>query len=352
VRFGSITTLARRGFLPHTHAMPVGRVSATRVLRVATLLALALASASACGSTDESVHAAGPSAPVSASDPTHEPNGPLTPLATPVIPSPAKAGANRALAKAEAAQEIKNFPVPPGSISIDAPPPGARYLERLTYFNLPVNQSLTRTRFWLIPQGIDPVVAWYAHHFPADRDTASYHPGGRLAPKAAVHWQPHARSKAFSPPTKVVSYIRLGPHLTAIRADVTLAARADRTSETLILNTVTSLEIGKWTIDRTGTDPTTVTTTDQGSIFRVIDAFNHVAGDYASSESFGCGSPTGTVHIYSVTFHWPGHTLAVGAGEPLCDVGRKLTLDGAKLPQHLANSHLLNSALKEAFDRS
>jgi hypothetical protein len=187
---------------------------------------------------------------------------------------------------------------------------------------------------------------------PADRDTASYHHGGRLSPKALVWWQPDLRSKAFSPPTKVVSYRRLGPHLTAIRTDVTLAARADRTAETLVPDSVTSLEIAKWTIDDKGTDPTTVTATDQGSVFRVIDAFNRVAGDYVSSESFGCASPEGVDHLYSVTFHWPGHTLAVGTGEPLCALGRKLTLDGTNLPRKLANSHRLNKVLKEVFDRS
>ena len=316
-----------------------------------TVLALGVASASACGCTNESAHQSGPSAPVSASHPTHE-RPSQTPVATPVLPSPAKAGANRALAKIEVAQEIRTFPVPPGSTSIDAPPPHARHLEKLRDFTLPLDQSLTRTRFWLVPQNFNAVVAWYVHHYPADRDTASYHHGGRLASRASVHWQPHVTSKAFSRPTKVVSYVRLGPRMTAIRADVTLAARADRTSETLVPNSVTSLEIGKWTIDGKGGDPTFVTTTDQGNIFRVIDAFNQVPGDYASSESFGCASPVGVEHVYSVAFHWPGHTLTVDAGVPLCSVGRKLTLNGAKLPQDLANSHRLNRALKDAFNRS
>jgi hypothetical protein len=273
-------------------------------------------------------------------------------VATPVIPSPAKAGANRALAKVEAAREIRSFPVPPGSTEIDAPPPHARYLKQLTEFNLPVDQSLTRTRFWLVRQGIDPVLAWYVHHTAANRDTASYRQGGRLSPKALVWWQPHLRSKAFSPPTKVVSYRRLGPHLTAIRTDVTLAARADRTAGTMVPSTVTSLQITRQTIDGTNTAPTRVTTTDLGSIFQVIDAFNHAAGDYESSESFGCGSPAGVDHLYSVTFHWPGHSLAVAAGAPLCGVGRSLTLDGTKLPQTISNSHRLKVALKEALATS
>jgi hypothetical protein len=324
-------------------------MSARCSLGVTSCLILALTSA--CGST-ESVHAVGTRAPTSASDPTHWPTSPQTPVTTPVIPSPAKAGANRALAKGAAAREIRSFPVPPGSTSIETHPPHARYLEKLRYFNLPVDQSLTRTRFWLVPRGIDQVVTWYVHHFSADRDTATYHHGGRLAPKAGVWWQPHLRSKAFSPPTKVVSYIRLGPHLTAIRTDLTLAARADRTAQTLVPTSVTSLEISQWTIDGNGTAPTTVTTTDEGSIFRVIDAFNHTAGDYVSSESFGCGSPDGVDHLYSVTFHWPDHTLAVDAGDPYCDVGRKLTLDDATLPQNLDNSPRLNQALKDAFDRS
>jgi hypothetical protein len=253
---------------------------------------------------------------------------------------------------AAAAHAIVHFPVPPGSTRIDAPPPHARHLTRLRVFDLPVDQTLTQTRWWLVPLRYDRLVAWYVANTPADRDTASYHAGGRLAREAEVDWQTHHTSKAFSPPTDVVAYTGLGPHLTAIRTDVTLAARADRTAKTLVPTTVTSVQITRRAIDGTDTTPTTITTTDQSRIFHVIAAFNRVRGDYVSSESFGCASPVGIIHLYAVTFHWPGHTLAVGAGVPLCAIGRTLTLDGAKLPQTLSNSHVLNRALKVAYDGS
>jgi hypothetical protein len=312
---------------------------------------LLVVSASGCSSTARSAEAGGATTPTSApADARVNATGPATPLETPVVPHPGTSGANRRRAMAASARVLRHFPVPPGSTRIDAPPPRARYLRRLHYFNLPVDQSLTRTRWWLVPRRYDRLVAWYVARTTANRDTTSYHPGGRSGPRADFHWQTHHTSKAFSPPTDVVTYIRLGPHLTAIRTDVTLAARADRTVKTLVPAAVTSLQITKRTIDGTDTTPTTTTITDQASIFAVIAAFDRVRGAYVSTESFGCGDPVGIVHVYAVTFRWPGHTLAVGEGEPLCDVGRKLTLDGSQLPQTLTESHRLNAALEAAYD--
>src|SRR5262249_31537257 len=159
-----------------------------------------------------------------------------------------------------------------------AAPPRAPYLQQLRVFNLPVDRSLTRTRWWLVPRRYDEVVAWYVAHTPANRDTASYHAGGRLAPRAQVYWQPRTASTAYSPPSRVVTYRRLAPLLPAIRADVTLAPRADRTARTLVPTTVTSVQITKRAIDGPHTTPTTVTITDQGRILPVIAVFNGVRG--------------------------------------------------------------------------
>jgi hypothetical protein len=302
----------------------------------------------ACSAGDSSRHAAGPSS-VSGGNETHrEADGP----SSPVVPPPARKGTNRRLAMAEAAHVIEHFPVPPGSTRIDAPPRHARHLDRLRVFNLPVDQSLTRTRFWLVPLRYDRLVAWYAANTAANPDTASHHAGGRPVPEAQVYWQTHTTSKAFSPPSEVVAYVRLGPHLTAIRTDVTLAARADRTARTLVPSHVTSIQVTKRAVDGSDTTPTTVTVSDQARIVPVITAVNQDLGDYVSTESFGCASPVGTVYRYAVTFHWPGHALAVDYGEPLCGIGRTLTLDGTKLPPKLADSGDLSKALETAFEHT
>jgi hypothetical protein len=148
----------------------------------------------------------------------------------------------------------------------------------------------------------------------------------------------------------VVAYTALGPHTTAIRTDVTLAARADRTADTLVPATVTSLDITKRAIDGSDTTPTTVTVTDKGHILGVVAAFDRARGDYASIGFGPCGSPVGLVYRYAMTFHWPAHTLVVDAGEPLCGIARELTLDGSTLPQTLHDDRELDNALKAAFD--
>jgi hypothetical protein len=196
----------------------------------------------------------------------------------------------------------------------------------------------------------DRLVDWYVAHTPANHDTTSYHHGGKSVPQAEVYWQTHRAAKAYSPPAEVVAYTRLGPKLTAIRTDVTLAARADRTARTLVPTSVTSLQVTKRAIDGDDTSPKTVTVTDPSRIYAVIAAFNRVPGEYASVEPFGCGSPVGLVYRYAVTFRWPGHTLVVDAGEPLCEMGRKLTLDGVRLTQTLQEGHQLIRSLRATFD--
>jgi hypothetical protein len=65
----------------------------------------------------------------------------------------------------------------------------------------------------------------------------------------------------------------------------------------------------------------------------------------AGAEGHACGSPVGIVYVYAVTFHWPGHTLAVDPGAELCGIGRGLTLDGTELTPTLENEDALDQIL-------
>jgi hypothetical protein len=233
---------------------------------------------------------------------------------------------------------------------MEGAPSRARHLRRLGAIISPLDLSLTKTGWWLVPLRYDRLVAWYAAHTPADPRTTRPPDSSRPAADAEVYWRTRASATAYSPPAEIVSYTRLGPHTTAIRADVTLAARADRTAATLVPAGVTSMEITKQAIDGPDTSPTTVAVTDRGRIFDVVAAFDHTPGGFASTEHDGCGSPAGIVYWYAVTFHWPEHTLEVDTGQPLCGIGRALTLDGTKLPQTVAAGHGLHTALKAAFD--
>jgi hypothetical protein len=328
--------------------MPVGRARTTLAVVVPGLVTLVLVSG--CGSG----HAApDPTAPESSATPvaTGTPSGPVTPVAAPVIPKPASAGAHRSLAVAAANRAITHFPLPPGSTRIDAPPRHAPRLRRSHVDFVPVDPSLTRTRWWLVPLPYAKLVSWYVAHTPADRNTTSYHRGGRSLPQAQMYWRIHSTPKAYSPPVEVVGYAKLGPHLTALRTDITLAARADRTKETLVPATVTSLQITKRAIDGPDASPRSITVTDPSRISPIVAAFDRVRGDYTSGGT-ACGSPAGLIYRYAVTFHWARHTLVVAAGEPLCEIGRSHTLDGVKLPETLDEGHQLVRSLKTAFDGS
>lgn len=325
-----------------------GRMVQRTPRQVACLIVVGVFACTACSSGD----ASGPTRPTSSSAADENSTPSTTPISAPVIPDAATAGSNQHLAMVAAAHTINNFPVPAGATRIDAPPPDARYLRRLHGFTYPVDTSLTRTRWWLVPRRHDRLVAWYVAHTPAVRGTTLIPGASKPSPEAQIYWQTQKTSKAYSSPAEVVAYTRLGPNLTAIRTDVTLAARADRTAKTLVPTTVTSLQITRSALNAANSPPETVTVTDQSHIYTVIAAFNNVPGEYTSVEPHGCHHPGRRTYYYAVTFHWPGHALDVDTGQPLCDVGRSLTLDDAKLPQTLTDSPQLNRALRTAYNRS
>jgi hypothetical protein len=264
-------------------------------------------------------------------------------------PSPMVEGSNRDLAVAEAVRVLANIPVPPGSTKSDSSP--ALSLNRLRVFDGPVDPSLGQTSWWVVPLSPDDLVAWFDAHTPANTGSAFTGPHSSAPePVGDLFWETDEASEAYSPPVVVVSYARLGPALTAIRTDATLAARYDRVSQTLVPATVTSIDIVRSAVDGPEVPPETATTTDPAVVASVVSAFNDDLGAMAHSRPLACGSPTGLVHVYAVTFHWPGHELAVDAGRPLCGVGRGLTLDDSKLPQSLADSPSLDAALQNALD--
>jgi hypothetical protein len=259
-------------------------------------------------------------------------------------------GANRALAAAEADRALRAIPVPPGSTRSASAP--ALRLRHLGADIGPVDPSLTRKNWWVVPKSYADLVAWYAARTHANLGSAYYGPGlTGLSPNGDIDWQIHDKSPAYLTPIAVVSYASLGANSTAIRTNATLAARSDRTADTRVPTTVASIEITKKAIDGPTTTPMTATVTDSATLDKALLAFNRLKGAYRQ-QSMGCGSPAGIVYVYAVTFHWPGHTLAVDPGEELCGIGRGLTLDGTTLPQALEDDKALDHALQEALNLS
>lgn len=269
------------------------------------------------------------------------------------VPEPAKEGTNRRLAVAEATKVLASIPVPTGSIRSDSAP--APRLKQSGCFCSPLDPSLTQTNYWVVPLAPGALVAWYDAHSPADT-SGSLPPHSKVpAPMGDLMWEVPSAADAYSRPTVFISYARLDAHTTAIRTDVYLAARSDRTAETLVPRSVTSIDITKRAID--GPDPTVVSTTvkDPAHLTDVASVFNGLDGATTGEQDGACGSPVGIVYSYAVTFHWPGHSLAVDPVAALCGVGRGLTLDDQKLSQSVDNVDdrgALDVALQRALDDS
>src|SRR5215467_9186741 len=291
-----------------------------RVMSVCTLLGVIAISACSSGPSNGSATAkAGTSAVVSGN-----PQSESAARISTAIRKPTAVGTNRAIAVAAAARAFRHFPVPPGSARVETAPRHAPHLRRLGAYIGPVDTSLTRTGWWLVPLRYDRLVAWYAAHTGANVRSTYVRGATTPSPDAELDWQTRADSSAYSAPVDVVAYNRLGPHLTALRTDVTLAARADRTANTLVPATVTSIDITKKAIDGPNASPATVTVTDQMRVLAVVAAFDALKGDFASTGARPCGS----------------------------GVGRGLTLDGSRLPQTLQDDPELENALRAAIDGS
>ena len=265
------------------------------------------------------------------------------------VPAPETEGDNRAAAVAEAARVLAAIPVPAGATRAEASP--ARTLNHLGVYAGPVDRSLTRTRWWIVPMPYRQLVDWYAARTPADDGSAYAGPDSSSPePEGDLSWQVSARSGSYSEPAAVVSYARLGPRSTAIRTDATLAARFDRTAETLVPATVTAVDITRTAIDGPDRDPTTATVTDPALLARIVSGFDDLDGALARTTAVGCGSPVGIVHVYALVLHWPGHTMTVDPGQPLCGIGRSLSLDGTELREKLEGDDRLDALLESAFD--
>src|SRR5215471_18311337 len=269
-------------------AASITRVTgARRLTSVCTLLGvMAISACSSSHSGGSATATVGTSAVVNGN-----PQSESTARISTAIRKPTAVGTNRALAVAAAARAFRHFPVPPASTRVKTAPPHAPHLRRLRAYIGPVDTSLTRTAWWLVPLRYDRLVAWYAAHTGANVRSAYVAGATTPSPDAELYWQTHAASSAYSAPVDVVAYTQLGPHLTALRTDVTLAARADRTAKTLVPATVTSIDITKQAIDGPDTSPVTVTVTGQMRILAIVAAFDALKGDFASTGPQPCGSP-------------------------------------------------------------
>ena len=250
----------------------------------------------------------------------------LGPPSAEVTPTPP--GHNRRVALETATRILESAPVPPGAVSQLLVSP--RSLHRLGAYYDDVDPSLTRTGFWIVPMSHADLVDWYAAHTPANREETLTPDSSTPAPEAVMSWRVGRPTAAYTQPALVVGYARLGPERTALRIDVTLAARYDRTAETLVPPTaLDSATITVHTVDGRPPSPP-VQVTDPAELRALADRFDHASLAPVHSELHPCGSPTGDYRLYSVDLHWPGHVLEVTTGQPLCGIGRDLILDGSR----------------------
>jgi hypothetical protein len=264
----------------------------------------------------------------------------------PATPPTVSATSNRVLAEEELTRVLAAIPVPPGSHrSATAPAPR---LSRIGFG--PIDPTLTRARWWVVPLGYAELVNWYVAHTPANHGSAAY-PDGTLATSATFDWPVGKGTSAYTTPIVIVSYVRLGPHSTGIRTTASLMARFDLPARTRAPGDPTSIEVTRtnYSIHR---DAISATVTDQALLRSIAAGYNDLLGATTNNEGFLCGSPTGGMHLYALTFHWPGHTLVVDPGQPLCGDGHGLTLDGTKLPESLEDSDEFDAVLENALQAS
>lgn len=266
------------------------------------------------------------------------------------LPLAAAAAHNRPVAAAEAARLLRGVPVPPGARRVASSP--VRSLRHDGAQIQSVDPTLTHTRWWVVPLAYGDVVRWYAAHPPADTRAAVFGIERTPLPHGDLAWEVGAETAAYTQPAVVVDYARLAPRSTAVRTEVTLAARFDLPPTTRVPTSVTSVDITRRAIDGLARGPKTVTVTDPDSLAALTSAFDRLRGAPLNADSAGCASPAGVVFLYALTFRWPGHTLAVEPGQPLCGVGMGLTRDGARLPQLLEDNGTFDAAAAAAFDRS
>lgn len=268
---------------------------------------------------------------------------PAPPPAATQLP-PVEVGHNRSIASAHVARLLRLAPRPPGATPRAAAP--SRALSSLGVYYDDVDHSLSEHRWFVVPMSYQQLVAWYAHHSPAELGGTNW---PTPVPQGDMDWAVGSPTAAYTQPAYVVSYDRLGPDSTGLRVDVTLAARFDRTTTTLVpIGQLTQVTVRQTSFNHPP-DRDAATIDDPSWLRSIGSAFNATRGAPAGSEPHPCGSPTGDYRLYAVTFRWPGHELDIGFGQPLCGIGRDLTLDGRQLPQRLEDGAALNRALKAAL---
>jgi len=273
-----------------------------------------------------------------------------------VAPTPGVVGHNRSLAVAELAKLRGSFPLPPRAVRSPTAP--TRRMRHLTAYMEPVDGTLVRPRWWIVRMPYLEVVHWYVDHTPANIATTIAPGSPTPVAESELYWRAGQATDAYSSPWEVVAYAKLGPARTALRTDVTLGYRFDRTAETFVPATVTSIDVTSVSIEASdGGLRTTATLTDPASIGNVVAAFNGLLGSFEHQAPGPCASPGAPLGDkvppeYALTFRWPGHEMAVGTGAPLCGVGRPLTRDGTKLPQSLEDSDAFNQTIAGALPPS
>lgn len=260
------------------------------------------------------------------------------------LPDPVPVGTNRRAALDAAAGVLAAFPVPAGaravasaptSVLAQARPPGARVQE---------------TGWWVVPLGVDDVLAWYAANVPA---LMTEDPGNRRPPvdgRGALHWRLTSSSQAYTRPDIHLSYASGGEARTFVEVEVSATASSDRTAETLVPRSVQEIEVVEIESRDTRVIRSSHTIRDRSALADVVAAFDGLAGGAEVPAERSCSRPAPGGSAYEATFRWPGHSLRVTGVAPGCAT-RTLVRDGHRLGQTLGtagNHGSLDDALRRA----
>jgi hypothetical protein len=266
--------------------------------------------------------------PSTASAPTSTPTGRTT-------------AQNRTAAARAAAEVIRTVPLPTGTRRLHQEPPGWPDTYRLVNYS---DRHAYQERWWSTPFPRRDVLEFYVdHHPPGLRHTPGEDPysdgmgaGGLQGstdffPARRDHW------RQFSGPALVLDVVTVGAR-TVIHGYTQTSARYARTPASRITADVRSVDVRRTRTDihqrRHVRRIRLETTTDAGSIARLVRTFNALAGSTTSPGSMMC--PISEIQTYRVRFDTVGGVVTARVENTYCDGQIKLGRNGSRLPLTLS----------------
>ncbi|MCW2794727.1 hypothetical protein [Nocardioides sp.] len=278
---------------PKQHRWPTYVAAATAVVAIAGIGAYAVTQAD----TETPVGNPSPSSSRATSPP----------LTRPSHPPQRTYAENRAAAAAESARVVELAPLPASAVGLDRRPDGWPVDYGMSLG--PSDGTLTRTAWWSVPLGADTLESYLLAHHPQGLRREDGVGGGAVGIRDVNYDQAGSPDpEAFTGVSLLVQWREVDGR-SLVRVDTYLAARAVRTMDTYIDETVTAVDIEQVSsgFERDGGGPLpTVHLSEPEDHARIARLVETVNGLHASTRPVPMGScpyPGNPRPSVTVTFH-------------------------------------------------